>query len=944
MMKKDYESLFLEVKGRLNRSFQSGGFMPDNGGDPRNNPNSPTNPNANAKGRFLENFSTRQVTPFAVVDYQGSQLKGEIKQQLPEEWVQTDRRGPDGQIILERSEYVNQGVVTDADLKNNTSVEFKGTIEEHEAMLRKLNRANFLGSHGFRGKGWDTGMTEEEKKAFKEDNKFFELGRERNVAYDLTGDPYKKVYYTNDRTGQYASFEDGGGYYDKVGQALRDTFKSSLSKFEDGGEQDVTKLLAGELMTGIDPSAKLPPNAELEDKEYLKFPDGTTQKIAGDSHKDGGTEVHIPDGTKILSQKRTLTKAQVKDIKATYDIDVTEKDSYSQVVDKYVKKIGLRKLYDDQEQVFKELDKVIKDPQSEGSARVNKEYLSKKIYQIEKQKEEKETLKEKIFNTLYTMQEVAKEPEEKQNAEQFFEQGGISRDAFKSVVQRLGLTEQEGIDLYQGKKIGKQNPMFEDGGPKGGIPRTLEEVQQMYKEGKITQEEANMYESGQLPLAPPAVLFTTTANAHQFSDKGVYTREEQHAGDAAFGKITKESLPTVLNNLYRNFPDIVAEEYGVVYNDDGTIEFDQSLDFKTMSDKVMNFQKRANKRMEETADFVISNPDSFSPEYVKSAEDYKKNETFDESLARGVDSKLGNFTSGRFSLGIDIVTPEEKKDLESKGIFTTKQLQTAIDDGSVKLSDPSLNRLEQIRSMSPPDADIDFSINTYTTTPSAPPKDKEVPKPEDPFKFGDPIIDNIEVPDKKYPRLFNSPDMSPIPPSGLDAHLLGDIRLQRIDPIRIGVETQLQQTNDAIKQGTEAFDYLPPSQRTAAIVALQTNAQKAVNEAIHSTNITNAQNQSSAELFNIGQAGQESQARMNNLLSFEQRQLTAKAKTEEEVRNYYDQLNRIRLNNYRNQQDIALIQSMSPDYSLSANGMGIDFTPDGKFKTVDNSKYKGIFG
>lgn len=775
----------------------------------------------------------------------------------------------------------------------------------------------------------------------------------RGVYYDPeTGTTYdpRAGTSTTESKAQYdpetgdVSFEQGGEFFKALGGILRETFQQ-------GGKKKTTaELLPGELITELEPNKNVAANAEVEHGEYVKFPDGTVQSAFGEKHKDGGIDMLIPDGTKILSAKRMLTKDQVKTLNDDFDIKVTTKNSYAQAIDKYVDKIGLTKLYDEQEDLFKTLQESMK-TDSEGTDRINKEYLSKKIHQIELQKEEKEKLKGGLFDQVFTMQEVGKRGEEKEEVEQFFAEGGISRESFQKVVNKYGLSEREGIELYKGNlptrlMEGGKKESYGHGGEKGDEPKTVEEAQEMYAQGLISRAEADRYEVELAGIAAAGpVKFQTTSGDHEFSNQDQYARETQKSAEGAFGKITKENLPQVLNNLYQNFPDIVAEEYGVVYNDDGTIEFDKDIDFGSVSKKVENFQKRAQKRMEDTANMVLANPDSFSPEYVTSAQGYLDNETFDGTLARGIDSKQGQFTSGRFSLGINVVTPEEQQMLQSQGIFTTKQLQDAVDKGDVELSKPSLERLEGIRTLTPEGTDPDFAINSLVPETPAAPAEEIVTAPEkiapDPT-LG--LVDDIVVPGKQYPKIFATPDQTPLPPSAMDAHLMGNVRLERIDPIRIGVETELQQTSDAIKLGTESLDNLPPNQRAAAIVALQANAQKGINDAIHKTNVVNASNAASAELFNIGQSGKESQLKLGNLLSFEQRQLTAKAKTQEEVRNYYDQLNRIKVNNFRNQQDMNLINTLAPDYTLSTDGRAIDFTPEGDFELQDRSKFKGLFG
>lgn len=167
------------------------------------------NPNANAKGRYLKDFTTTQVNPLSVINYTGPSNEGVVSRQLPDEWYNTGKTDPTGNPIMERTEFIDVGPTTNAYLKNNVSVNMPGTIDEHEKMLKKLNRSNFTGSHGFRGRGWDTGLSDEAKALFKEENPFFEKGRVRTLDYDLTNinNPKKKETYSDSRI---AYFVDGG--------------------------------------------------------------------------------------------------------------------------------------------------------------------------------------------------------------------------------------------------------------------------------------------------------------------------------------------------------------------------------------------------------------------------------------------------------------------------------------------------------------------------------------------------------------------------------------------------------------------------------------------------------------------------------------------------------------------------------------------------------------
>ena len=200
------------------------------------------NPNANASGRYIQDFQTRQVNPHTVVDYEGNNPDGTIIQEADPVFRDRGKRDAEGNVIKQNEYFTNQGTVSDVNLKNNTAVEFKGNIEDHKKMLKKLNRANFMGSHGFRGKNWKNdvqpyeGQTKEEAIAeYKEENPFFERGRKRVLEYDLNPgnnksahNPYvaKRTHYINERPGHQRVQFQAGGNTEFVGPMNENTFNT----------------------------------------------------------------------------------------------------------------------------------------------------------------------------------------------------------------------------------------------------------------------------------------------------------------------------------------------------------------------------------------------------------------------------------------------------------------------------------------------------------------------------------------------------------------------------------------------------------------------------------------------------------------------------------------------------------------------------------------------
>lgn len=233
-------------------------------------------------------------------------------------------------------------------------------------------------------------------------------------------------------------------------------------ELEDDNGLPISKKLTGEYLTGLSRDSATQPNAEVEGDEYVKFPDQETQKVKGPSHEKGGVPVNIPDGTKILSKSLNLTKNQVKTLKEVFDIDLTTKDNYSAALDRYTKKIGLKKLNDEQEEVFKSLQKIMekKDSTDTKTFKQNQQFLSKKIYDIERQKEPVEQQRSQFFDILFEMQEKSKA--DKGDEEAMFRYGGIQRSNFEAVAQRLGLDPQQAAMMLKAKREGIK--MFEEGG------------------------------------------------------------------------------------------------------------------------------------------------------------------------------------------------------------------------------------------------------------------------------------------------------------------------------------------------------------------------------------------------------------------------------------------------------------------------------------------------
>jgi hypothetical protein len=717
----------------------------------------------------------------------------------------------------------------------------------------------------------------------------------------------------------------------------------------DKDKPSLEELLTGDVIKGLDAHSPITPNSELEIGEYLQFPDGTTQRVVGRKHEKGGVKMNIPDGTKVVSDSLQPTKEQAKMLSEKYKIDVTTKDNFADIIDKYTKKIGLTKLNDEQEIQFKELKKVLDSKTDQKTLEINRAYLSKKINDLEKQKETKEKDRATFFNTVFDIQEKNKPEEEQSSSEEGFKRGGIAQKNFEAVCKKHGITPEQGMKML---KFGGDYRKFDVGGEFDALVDKINKKQISREEAEValdkfssTDIERDKLDELEVLLGDLPVKITGTKGKYRVSPKkNEYSdaqRVSQKAVDkGAYGIISDKQK--AIQNIYNNFPDLVKKEFG---NDievkNGIITFKKDLPLNVENKKILNLQIAMDKRMRSSAqDIINDNSGLFDEDQKKEAQRYLSSETFlqdkksaktDAEKIRLYDQKLGNFTSGRYSLGLDLVTKEDKKILDEAGISTISQLK---DNESIynKLSEPSQKRLDEISKIKGEDSD--FFIDTFDTTPDTPDATAETtPEKETPEttpKTGD-IKDLTKLPRKEYAKLFAMPDQSVLPPSPMEAHLKTETRLGRIDPIRLGIESQLQEIGTQQQFAAQQSEDLPPALRASMLSNILASGQRSANEAILNTNIMNAQNQSQAELFNAQQAGQESLYNANNALSFEQRQLTAKAKTEEELRNYYDFNRAVRLQNYQDQQKMNLLDSLYPEFEIDQSGAMINFDTNSDF-------------
>ena len=737
----------------------------------------------------------------------------------------------------------------------------------------------------------------------------YQVASERNRKWYQ--DQMKKQQYTADDqyrdtntvgglpTGRFGGYFEDGGVSD--GEGL-------VEQTEENGDEpkiSIEKLLTGENIKGLSEKGGMEANVEVEGDEYLQFPDGTTQRVVGKDHEEGGVKMNIPDGTKVISKTLKPNKKQTKELEKTYSLNVGKKDTYAEVVDKFANKIGLTKKYKEQEELFTALKDLFKDTKiAPATKRLNQDFLAGKIAKIENEKAELEAQKQEFFNAVFDMQEESKPEEER--GQEVFKMGGTSYTGFYNLAEKHNVNPNDLMDVL--RKAGATN----------------------------------------LPKADEGLLFRSKRVENRFKDELV---EPQKANQKNYG--TEKDNERIFMEWYKSFPDIITDDaiFGKVIDKEklkkGEPGFLSKIPLNKQSDLILKFQERANPRMKASAETITKNPAKFDPETVKLAGEFLKKDLFSgkknskmskEEQVRAYDSMLGNFTAGRHILTLDVALPDEMKDLEKQGVFTVKQI---TDEQLKKLSPKTQERIKSIREIQGEDAD--FRIDTYT--PETEPEKSTIPgtgPQPDPKKDTDLDV-NLSGQKPYQSKMFYMPDQSTLPPSALKVGVNVQNTFQRMDPVRIGIEQNLQEASDTRQFVADQLNGMPSAQRAAGMASLLASTQEGINKAIVDTNRINAANIAATEQFNTNISNDEQQLNAKNLYSYDQRALTAEAKTEEELRNWMDRNQKVALDNFRQQQRLNLYDASIPDYEINFMGLGVDYDPAYDWKVKTEAKQKAAF-
>lgn len=162
------------------------------------------------------------------------------------------------------------------------------------------------------------------------------------------------------------------------------------------------------------------PNVEVEKGEHLQTPDGNVMEVVGKKHSQGGELLNLPHSTIVVSDYLKIGTKLATYFKKNYDLNVTAKNTYATVIDKYKRKIGLEKVLDEETKI---LQKMIdqEDIEFQGTKDLNLQVLSERANEIQIQKEPLEKRLQEFTRVVYDKQEESKDKKVESNEKQ---QGG----------------------------------------------------------------------------------------------------------------------------------------------------------------------------------------------------------------------------------------------------------------------------------------------------------------------------------------------------------------------------------------------------------------------------------------------------------------------------------------------------------------------------------------
>lgn len=678
------------------------------------------------------------------------------------------------------------------------------------------------------------------------------------------------------------------------------------------GQRIDSSDLTGEYIYPLPKSMEDAANVEIEKGEYVLTPDSVgPMEAKGDRHENGGTPVDLPEAY-IVSDYRTIDDDFASYVRENYGIRATEKDTYATLLDRYKKKIGLSEKYDDQERVFKRLEKN-KDVKDKNTSELNKSILSKYVNDNQKEIDELEVQFRSFADIVYNKQEESKRQEK---IDAFFRDGGkVDLNAVRKQAKALNVSESDAKNWIYDEYVKRVRKMAE-GGP------TKEQIEW----GKKVQQLLMKQFGRALNMS-----IVDVADREQIlnPDSGVNSNQNlQHRSSSGYGRVNNKAISNLLDiNRWAN-----------KYNTDG--------DFNTEGFQT-GYNSQLNNLWALAESGAIANAEKakkFRDEYGFWGEDAGKYDQGSKSAYNSfaVDDKFGQTTATRSFYGLDVVTPEQKRLLNEKGIKNYVDLFGDKSDAAKKILGSDYNKFVALRDsgLMP---EIDFVLESVKPEmkpieagPIAPgltppkigsPGRVEVkPKASTPTTATD--TDTEEVVEDNGPKGQGRPAaFGPIFPemlrtldTGLEIEGLERHQAPRIDPVLQSADQYINELNRATSAQLDAVGDVPDSQRSAILANMNAIAGSNIAKYINEVNFNNARQINEADRFNEMAYVQTDDKNIAERQRYESGLLKAMAIRDENLARYYDSINSEIQNKFNVRTSLNTIASIAPNMRMFPSG------------------------
>lgn len=699
-------------------------------------------------------------------------------------------------------------------------------------------------------------------------------------------------------------------------------------------ELKLENALTEAYITGINPNTGLQANVNVEDGEYVMTPEGSVLEVWGKKHKDGGTNILLPNMTAVLSDTKdlTITKKDVKKLAETYGLKgMTTKHTYSDVLDRYSRKIGRTKVISQLEDYFKQLKKQYENTKDETTLNTNSNFIAGKIDELQQEKTEHDKLMSEMFMEMFTSQQKQKPVEERQVSNHYAPQEEEltpqQEEAFSEAPPNQEMIDAE----FQNPDNLSEREMFELGGYVGQVKGLAEKFKWTerkvyehlkgkkllpeYKGGGIIWDEFDQYQTNYQNLPN-----------YRHGDQRQAERLRNILYNSGSGidptSLSSQSLQDQYAGQYQNwiYNDLraVAEDYsasmaptkkgleylinnGVMTNTD----FEKlGVSVPKRAGQVLGFQDGdlSEDKIKEVNSYILDKLGS-----DKRKEEYLQNNFVDNKwFYRAPEIRTVKFDS------------EADRDSKLEGYQN-------LGNGIYKSKKTGLYLRPEIQDQPAPN----------TPPAQAPNKPAD---PNTPYNNVD-IVDDIHLnrPKSRIPRAYWSPDQSVPPPTALQPETLEQIELQRLDPVRVGIEPTLRKIGAERAFVANQLESMPSSLRASVLASTVASSQQAESEAIMNAVAQNAQNFTVAEQFNIRQADTETTTNAQQRLGYEQRVLRGLDNYEQNIHNYLMANRAIYLNEYENQINLNRIDNLFPDVSIDMFGIGHYYDPSYQYRVSPNN-------